>query len=575
MSRAFTVIGPLLLAVVGIFQGLRRVFPLMLVPVVNYLVNGELLTLVLNFSDQEVRERDYFYFAAFLFFAVFIGIGASAFLRFCAGKEGKCASALDKAGEKWSRGIAQIKISPLELATAAVLVLMAVAPVAPGLNQLSEKFFQHDRSENRIAHEYAWNILAGLDENSIIFTNGDNDTFPIWYLQEVEKFRTDVTVVNLSLVNLPWYVKQLKNSPDKPLAMGRSEEEIDALRHRIFEDPKTGDRTVLMIKDYVVHDIITTNYEGSGHPVFFAVTIPQENMQRYFPNMLMEGMAYRLTDVTGPEGMPRVAPDRVLENVFGVYRLNALMDGDTSDRQKRYLEMAGLASDSEPPVLGQRTRELSVADLDTLGRMIGQPRTDVFRNVNARHLLGNYPAALNRAGYEYYLQASQVARADSLEYMRLLRRSIVAFEASLAVAPFNELALEYYPLLLVQAYQDGKAKEFLRTLQGSVTEEIEERILYNTLRGIVGGGAPDLAIEWIAQQVSDHPDRLFYYQLQFHIYQALGQRPEAEGVLDAWERRTGERPQDMVQGLELMQQEALQREQQRIDEALGGTDEGE
>jgi len=99
---------------------------------------------------------------------------------------------------------------------------------------------------------------------------------------------------------------------DKPLAMQRKEEEIDALRHRIFEDPKTGERTVLMIKDYVVHDIITTNYQGENHPVFFAVTIPQENMARYFPNMLMEGMAYRLTDVTGPEGIAATSTNRII-----------------------------------------------------------------------------------------------------------------------------------------------------------------------------------------------------------------------------------------------------------------------
>ncbi len=84
---------------------------------------------------------------------------------------------------------------------------MAVLPIAPG----QTKWFEHDRHENRIGYEYAWNILAGLDENAIVFTNGDNDTFPIWYLQYVEHFRTDVTVVNLSLVNLPWYIKQLKH----------------------------------------------------------------------------------------------------------------------------------------------------------------------------------------------------------------------------------------------------------------------------------------------------------------------------------------------------------------------------
>jgi hypothetical protein len=162
-----------------------------------------------------------------------------------------------------------------------------------------------------------------------------------------------------------------------------------------------------------------------------------------------------------------------------------------------------------------------------------------------------------------------------VEYRWLLQKSLVAFGASLAIAPYNELALEYYPLLLVQAYRDAEAEDFLRSLQGNVSSEIEERILYNTLRGIVGGGATQLAVDWIARQVTDYPDHLFYYQLQFHIFQALGLRSEAEGVLGAWERRTGERPPDMVQGLEEMRQEALQREQQRIDEAVGEFDEGQ
>ncbi len=566
-----TVLGPIFLALVGLFQGLRRLRPLIFLPLISYVINGEILTLYLNFTDHEVRDRDYFYFAAFMFFAVFIGLGASALMRYAVGGEGKSADQAEAAGVDWRKGIPRVKIGPLGLTTAAVLLVVSLLPAFPG----QTKYFEHDNSDNRIALEYAWNILAGLDQNAIIFTNGDNDTFPIWYLQEVEKFRTDVTVVNLSLVNLAWYIKQLKHSPEKPLAMKRGDEEIDALRHRAFDDPKTGERTVLMIKDYVVHDIITTNFERAKHPVFFAVTIPQENMARYFSNMMMEGMAYRLTGTAGPEGMPRVDAQKVLENVFGVYRLGALMDGDTPARQRRYHEMAGLARDREEPELGGSDHRLSVADLDTLVRMIGKSRTDVFRNTNARHLLGNYPAALNRAGYEYYIQSSQVARTDSEEYQRLLLKSVIAFGASLEIAPFNDLALEYYPLLLVQAYQDERADEFLRSLQGNVPREIEERILFNTLKGIIGGGATDLAVDWIARQVADYPDRLFYYQLQFRIFEALGMRAEAEGVLDAWELRTGERPPDMVQGLEEMRQEALRREQQRIDEAVGDIDGGQ
>ncbi len=571
MTGVTTVLGPIFLALVGLFQGLRRVRPLIFLPLVSYLINGEILTLILNFSDHEVRERDYFYFAAFMFFAVFIGLGATALMRYAAGGEGQSAGEAEAKGVNWRKDIPRVKIGPLGLTTAAVLLVVSLFPAFPG----QTKYFEHDNSENRIANEYAWNILAGLDRDAIVFTNGDNDTFPIWYLQEVEKFRTDVTVVNLSLVNLPWYIKQLKHSPVKPLAMTRDDDEIDALRHRVYEDPKTGERTVIMIKDYMVHDIITTNHGGVKKPVFFAVTIPQENMARYFPNMVMEGMAYRLTDTAGPDGMPRVDAQKVMENMLGVYRLGALMDGDTPGRQLRYQEFAGLADDRGTPELGEAGQEISTADLDTLARMIGNPRTDVFRNVNARHLLGNYPAALNRAGYECYIQASQVASADTMEYRRLLDKSVVAFGASLAIAPYNELALEYYPLLLVYAYQDEKAEEFLRSLQGNVTRETEERILYQTLQSIVKGGVPQLAVDWIERQVTDYPDRLYYYQLQFHIFEALGQRDRAEDVMLAWERRTGERPPDMVKGLEDMKQEALQREQQRIDEALGGSDGGQ
>jgi len=569
LTMITTVLGPVFLALVGLFQGLRRVRPLIFMPLIGYLINGEILTLYLNFTDHEVRERDYFYFAAFMFFAVFIGLGATALMRYAAGGEGKSAEQADAEGVDWRKAIPRVKIGPLGVTTAAVLLIISLLPVFPG----HTKYFEHDNSDNRIAYEYAYNILAGLDQDAIVFTNGDNDTFPIWYLQEVEKFRTDVTVVNLSLVNLPWYIKQLKHNPVKPLAIKRSDEEIDALRHRVFEDPKTGERTIIMIKDYMVHDIITTNYSGVNNPVFFAVTIPQENMARYFPNMVMEGMAYRLTDTAGPEGMPRVDAQKVMENMFGIYQLGALMDRESPARLRRYDEMAGLAGDRGAQELGGPGRHLSVADLDTLARMIGKPRTDVFRNINARHLLGNYPAALNRAGYECYILASQAARTDTMEYRRFLEQSLVAFGASLAIAPYNDLALEYYPLLLIQAYRDQEAEEFLRSLQGNVPREVEERILRNTVQSIVGGGAAQIAVDLMSRQVADYPDRLYYYQLQFHIFEALGQRDKAEEVMLAWERRTGERPPDMVKGLETMKQDALDREQQRIDEAVGDLDE--
>jgi hypothetical protein len=629
LAVASTVIGPLLLAAVGLVQGVRRVFPLILVPIVNYVVNGELLTLVLNFSDHEVRDRDYFYFAAFLFFAVFIGLGASSLLRFYVGKEGKCAAAMEKAGQSWSQAVAQVKASPLVLITAAVLVIIAVVPITPG----HTKFFEHDRSENRIAHEYAWNILAGLDENAIIFTNGDNDTFPIWYLQAVEHFRRDVTVVNLSLINLPWYIKQLKYG-DPALDFGMTEEEIDAINSRaihyqeLFRDlrlgklglrlPRTdaqieamsqqereqflltciwelknGDenkvlrktrptpqvsryvQTVLyeslLVKEYIVPQIIAVNQDQHKRPVFFAVTIPQENMERWFSRLQMEGMAYRLMDTPSDDGMPTTDPQRVLENMLGVYRMGALNDGDTDARQARYAAMAGVAGDQGQLLFGQQGNILAPGNLSELSTLIGNERQDVFRNANATHLLGNYPAAFNRAGYESYQMANKVALSDTAAYQKYLDNALVAFETCLRVAPYNAQAMEFYPLLLVQAYRDEDAKAFLSSLAGNVSLEMEQRIVVSSIQGFVRGGVTSLALEWVAEQITAHPDRQFYRQLQFSIFQSLGMLKEAKQVMDNWTEHSGSEDPEMRAGLEEMRRRLLQQEQEQVEETVGGT----
>lgn len=567
LAAASTLLGPFLLALIGVVQGFRRLMPLFLVPVINYLFNGEILTLVLNFSDHEVRERDYFYFAAFLFFAIFIGLGASSLLRFAVGAEGKSAAAIQKLGGDWRRGLTQVPFTPMAKVTGAVLLLIALLQINP----MEQKFHEHDRSENRISYEYAWNILAGLDENTIIFTNGDNDTFPIWYLQAVEHFRTDVTVVNLSLVNLPWYVKQLKNA-DPPLDLTRTDEEIDGLRHRRYMDPDTGEETILMIKDFVVHDVITTNHKNEQRPVFFAVTIPQENMMRYFPKLQMEGMAYRLLEKSSGNGEPMTNPEKVLENMLGIYRMDALMDGDSQKRHEAYNEFRGLASDEGTVLLGQKGDALVMGELDELQGMLGAARTDVFRGTNADHLFGNYPAALNRAGWEFFSRARMIAETDSVEYARNISGALVAFEACLKIDPWNEQTLDLYPILLVQAYRDQDAKNLLASLSRNVRPEVEERILNNTLSGLVRGGVSSLAMELLVERIADQPDRLYYYQLQFSLYQSMGHLREAAQVADAWQHRAGHRDPVLDQWLAEMREQEMVDEQNRIKEIIGGQD---
>ena len=256
--------------------------------VVNFTVlalNSIGLIVFLNFSDSEVRERDYFYGGAFYYFSIFIGIGATALIALVIDE----ARARSRDALKWAAAVA------------AVLVILAILPAR-------YQWFSHDRSKDYIPRDYAYNILAGLEPDAIIFTNGDNDTYPLWYIQMVEGFRPDVNVANLSLLNTSWYIKQLRDrKPAVPISL--DDAEIDRLRPMILKDGSVAWRRDLMVQ----HIIQESNWK---RPIYVAVTVPPDIWNPYADHLEMQGMVRKLVTRKNQYQVNEFQMKRNFEHIF-------------------------------------------------------------------------------------------------------------------------------------------------------------------------------------------------------------------------------------------------------------------
>jgi hypothetical protein len=192
---------PLILALLGLIFHYRKMPKDAFILTLAFLFTGLAIVVYLNQKPYEPRERDYAYAGSFYFFAMWIGIGVYAIF-----------DLLKK----------YLKASKVRAGVATALGL--IVPVIMG----SQNWDDHDRSGKTSARDLAHNYLESCGKNGILFTNGDNDTFPLWYLQEVEGKRTDVRVCNLSLMGTDWYTNQmkLKTYESDPLPIKFREDQI-------------------------------------------------------------------------------------------------------------------------------------------------------------------------------------------------------------------------------------------------------------------------------------------------------------------------------------------------------------
>ncbi|MCL1946543.1 MAG: DUF2723 domain-containing protein [Chitinivibrionia bacterium] len=262
-----------------------------------FLITTIAMVLYMNFSDgfhtertgqpvhREVRERDYFFTPGFMFLGVWMGLAVGALLHF---------------GFTCNIPNVRKRLMPV------LAVLFIVSPALP----FTQNYSQNNRANDWIPYYYAYNLLMSCEKDGIIFTNGDNDTFPLWFLQEAEGIRKDVRVVNLSLANTYWYLKQLlRLDPKVPMSYSESDFDSQKVTYRRNENkeprmrrlrkakidialPTAKEIPIWHIHHQLIIDIIDANMWQK--PIYFSSTVDSENWVGFEPYLRFEGLAYRV-----------------------------------------------------------------------------------------------------------------------------------------------------------------------------------------------------------------------------------------------------------------------------------------
>ncbi len=176
---------PLILGIIGMLFHFRKHSKDASVVLMLFFFTGIAIVIYLNQYPYQPRERDYAYVGSFYAFAIWIGLGVYGLY--------------DLLSKKLNGPVIATAVTGISLL--AVPALMA-----------NVEWDDHDRSNRTVVRDFANNYLNSCDSNAILFTMGDNETYPLWYAQEVENMRTDVRVVNLSLLGMDWYINQMRDT---------------------------------------------------------------------------------------------------------------------------------------------------------------------------------------------------------------------------------------------------------------------------------------------------------------------------------------------------------------------------
>ena len=469
---------PFLLGLIGLFFVFNRDKKVFWTMLVFFLFTGIAIQVYTNVRPFEPRERDYSVVGSFYVFALWVGIGVYAIY-------------------DWLSTYSKSKL------IAPGISLLCLAAV-PGI-LISQNWDDHDRSNRRTAHAMAVNYLESCDPNAIIFTIGDNDTFPLWYAQEIEGIRTDVRVVCTSLFNVDWYIDQMKRKAyeSEPIPSKLPHDKYKwGTRDYIIKEVVTKDTLDIdQFIDFVTSDDKRTKYghvlkqqgydtAGQRNQDLGANYAPTEHVR--IPvnkeNVLRNGIvplkdAAKIVDYIDIKIEDQaiyknrlMMLDIIAENNWErpIYFSGGAFGDDDYIWMKDYLQLDGFAYKLVPiktPIADNNPFDMGRIDSEKMYQLVknwkwgNSGNLDVYHDVETRRNSITYRGHIARL-IETLINENELEKAEEI--------------ADLAMEKMPVDIFGYYTFLepLIGAYHEVKAKEKARNLYKNVTLKYQESLTY-------------------------------------------------------------------------------------------------
>ena len=302
---------PLLLGLVGMlwqWRKGRKGKQQFLVVMLLFVMTGLAIVVYLNQTPLQPRERDYAYAGSFYAFAIWIGMGVGMI------------------SEK-------VRVKSAKYATA-LAILSAIACLLVPIQMASQTWDDHDRSGRYTCRDFGANYLNSMQREGhpIILTNGDNDTFPLWYNHEVEGVRTDTRVVNMEYLQTDWYIDQMKrqayDSPPLPISLSHEDYKEGRMEYvpidtdSIAIGPATislkGKQGLFKNELMVLDMLLQANWE---RPVYMSISMGSDILPFLRDHLILEGLAYRISPTATTQ---MIDVERLYDNIMHRFRYGGL-----------------------------------------------------------------------------------------------------------------------------------------------------------------------------------------------------------------------------------------------------------